>query len=79
MPYSFDTRAVQVVTLDSVLATVHDESSSRDPHRQPDSDLALSRERYGAFRTIGDPFYSPALTLAATDCALRGPDEAAVP
>jgi hypothetical protein len=55
---------------------VHDESASRDPQDIPDGDFARSRERYGAFRTEGDPFYSPALTLAATDCALRAPGEA---
>jgi hypothetical protein len=54
---------------------VHDESASRDPHDIPAGDFARSRESYGAFRTVGDPFYSPALTLAATDCALRTPDE----
>jgi GT2 family glycosyltransferase len=54
---------------------VHDESASRDPQDIPAGDFARSRERYGAFRTSGDPFYSPALTLAATDCALRGPGE----
>jgi O-antigen biosynthesis protein len=58
---------------------VHDESSSRDPHRPPEEDFARSRERYGAFRTIGDPFYNPALTLQATDCALRAPEEAVAP
>ena len=54
---------------------VHDESASRDPQAIPPSDFARSRERYGAFRTAGDPFYSPALTLAATDCDLRAPGE----
>jgi GT2 family glycosyltransferase len=54
---------------------VHDESASRDPQAIPPGDFARSRERYGAFRTAGDPFYSPALTLAATDCDLRAPGE----
>jgi GT2 family glycosyltransferase len=54
---------------------IHDESASRDPQDIPAGDFARSRERYGAFRTVGDPFYSPALTLAATDCALRAPGE----
>jgi GT2 family glycosyltransferase len=54
---------------------VHDESASRDPRDIPAGDFARSRERYGAFRTAGDPFYNPALTLTATDCALRGPEE----
>ena len=56
---------------------VHDESASRDPEDIPEGDFARSRERYGAFRTAGDPFYSPALTLEATDCALRSPAEGA--
>ena len=54
---------------------VHDESASRDPQAIPPGDFERSRERYGAFRTAGDPFYSPALTLAATDCDLRAPGE----
>ena len=54
---------------------VHDGSASRDPARPPASDEALSRERYGDFLRLGDPFYHPALTLARTDCALRGQDE----
>ena len=58
---------------------VHDESASRDPRDIPADDFARSRERYGAFRTAGDPFYSPALTLTATDCALRDPGEAGPP
>jgi GT2 family glycosyltransferase len=55
---------------------VHDGSASRDPARPPARDQAVSKERYGDFLRIGDPFYHPALTLEATDCALRGPSEA---
>jgi GT2 family glycosyltransferase len=57
---------------------VHDESASRNPQDIPAGDFTRSRERYGVFRTAGDPFYSPALTLAATDCALRAPGEESV-
>jgi GT2 family glycosyltransferase len=53
----------------------HDESASRDPLDLPDSDFERSREAYGAFRTVGDPFYNPNLTLADTTCALRSPAE----
>jgi GT2 family glycosyltransferase len=53
----------------------HHESASRDPLAIPAGDLARSRERYGAFRTVGDPFYNPNLTLVDTDCSLRAPDE----
>jgi O-antigen biosynthesis protein len=55
---------------------VHRESASRDPYAIPAGDYERSRQRYGAFRTIGDPFYNPNLTLAATDCSLRSPREA---
>ncbi|MDQ3880266.1 MAG: glycosyltransferase [Chloroflexota bacterium] len=58
---------------------VHDGSASRDPARPPSADQALSRERYGDFLRIGDPFYHPALTLVRTDCALRGEDEGPPP
>jgi len=54
---------------------VHDESATRDPQAIPASDYARSRERYGAFRTVGDPFYNPNLTLAGSECAMRGPAE----
>lgn len=50
---------------------VHDESASRDPAAVPESDRERSRQRYGEFRTIGDPFYNPALTLDGSDCSLR--------
>jgi GT2 family glycosyltransferase len=58
---------------------VHDGSASRDPARPPAGDQQHSRERYGDFLGIGDPFYHPALTLARTDCSLRGADEAPAP
>jgi GT2 family glycosyltransferase len=53
----------------------HRESASRDPNAIPAGDFQRSRRRYGAFRTVGDPFYNPNLTLAATDCSLRSPGE----
>jgi GT2 family glycosyltransferase len=55
----------------------HDESASRDPLAVPAADHERSRERYGAFRMLGDPFYNPNLTLAGTNCALRAPGEEA--
>jgi GT2 family glycosyltransferase len=54
---------------------LHAESATRDPSDVLDSDLALSRERYGAFLTVGDPFYNPNLTLDETTCAPRRGDE----
>jgi len=56
---------------------VHDESATRDPSAIPPGDFARSRERYGAYRTVGDPFYNPNLTLTDTDCGLRGAAELA--
>lgn len=53
---------------------LHDESQSRGTHIDP-QDFRRSEERYGVFRTIGDPFYSPNLTLARSDCSLRQPGE----
>lgn len=53
---------------------VHDESRSRGTHIDP-GDFERSAISYGAFRTVGDPFYHPALTLTRTDCSLRRPDE----
>lgn len=50
---------------------IHDESASRDPRRVPAGDFEASRRSYGAFRTVGDPFYHPALTLQDTTCRLR--------
>ncbi len=55
---------------------VHDGSASRDPARPPAGDQQRSRERYGDFLRIGDPFYHPALTVSRTDCSLRGAREA---
>lgn len=52
----------------------HDESRSRGAHIDP-ADFERSRASYGEFRTIGDPFYNPGLTLSRTDCGLRGPEE----
>ncbi len=49
----------------------HDESASRDPRDLPAGDFERSRERYGAFRTVGDPFYNSNLTLDDTTCAMR--------
>ena len=54
---------------------LHDESRSRGAHIDP-GDFARSEASYGAFRTVGDPFYNPNLTLTATDCQLRQPGEA---
>ncbi len=53
---------------------LHDESRSRGDHIDP-SDFVASERSYGSFRTIGDPFYNPNLTLSATDCAVRSPSE----
>jgi len=54
---------------------LHDESASRDPMAVPAADFEASRRSYGEFRTVGDPFYHPALTLRDTSCRLRAPDE----
>jgi GT2 family glycosyltransferase len=53
---------------------LHDESSSRGTHIDP-GDFAASERSYGAFRTVGDPFYNPSLTLSRTDCQVRAPGE----
>jgi len=50
---------------------LHDESASRDPAAVPPGDFVASRRSYGAFRTVGDPFYHPALTLQDTTCRVR--------
>jgi GT2 family glycosyltransferase len=52
---------------------VHDESRSRGAHIDP-GDFVRSERSYGRFRTVGDPFYNPNLTLDATDCSVRVPD-----
>jgi GT2 family glycosyltransferase len=52
----------------------HDESRSRGGYIDP-GDFAASERSYGAFRTIGDPFYNPNLTLTASDCGVRAPGE----
>lgn len=56
---------------------LHHESRSRGAHIDP-GDFAASERSYGAFRTVGDPFYNPNLTLSATDCRLRSPAEGAL-
>jgi GT2 family glycosyltransferase len=52
----------------------HAESRSRGTHIDP-GDFVRSERSYGRFRTVGDPFYSPNLTLDATDCGVRIPGE----
>jgi GT2 family glycosyltransferase len=54
---------------------IHDESATRDPTTVAPGDFEASRRSYGEFRTVGDPFYHPALTLRDTTCRLRAPDE----
>jgi len=56
---------------------VHDESRSRGTHIDP-GDFVASERSYGEFRTVGDPFYNPNLTLRTTDCAVRAPGEEGV-
>ena len=53
---------------------VHDESRSRGAHIDP-GDFVRSEQSYGEFRTVGDPFYNPNLTLSDTDCGVRLPGE----
>jgi O-antigen biosynthesis protein len=53
---------------------LHHEGRSRGSYIDP-GDYARSEQSYGAFRTVGDPFYNPNLTLAGTDCSLRRRDE----
>jgi hypothetical protein len=53
---------------------LHDESRSRGSHIDP-GDFAESERSYGSFRTVGDPFYNPNLTLASTACTPRQPGE----
>ena len=53
---------------------LHHEGRSRGEYIDP-GDFGRSVESYGEFRTIGDPFYNPALTLRRTDCSLRAPEE----
>jgi GT2 family glycosyltransferase len=53
---------------------VHDESRSRGGHIDF-GDYARSEASYGAFRTIGDPFYNPNLTLTETTCQPRRPGD----
>jgi O-antigen biosynthesis protein len=49
---------------------VHDESRSRGSHIDP-GDFVRSEQTYGEFRTVGDPFYNPNLTLRDTNCGVR--------
>lgn len=53
---------------------LHYEGRSRGDYIDP-GDFERSQHSYGDFRTVGDPFYNPALTLRRTDCGLRGPEE----
>jgi GT2 family glycosyltransferase len=53
---------------------LHDESRSRGTHIDP-GDFVRSERSYGEFRTLGDPFYNPNLTLRRTDCGVRVPGE----
>jgi len=53
---------------------IHDEGRSRGEHIDP-GDFAASEQSYGEFRTVGDPFYNPNLTLSLTDCSLRRLEE----
>ncbi len=55
---------------------VHDESRSRGAHIDP-ADFVRSEVSYGEFRTVGDPFYNPNLTLRDTHCGVRFSDEGA--
>jgi O-antigen biosynthesis protein len=55
---------------------IHDESRSRGAHIDP-ADFIRSEQSYGDFRTIGDPFYNPNLTLRSTRCEVRVPGEEA--
>jgi O-antigen biosynthesis protein len=52
---------------------LHDESRSRGTYVDP-GDFAASERSYGAFRTVGDPFYNPNLTMTRTDCSVRVPE-----
>jgi GT2 family glycosyltransferase len=53
---------------------LHDESRTRGAYIDR-RDFARSELRYGQFRTVGDPFYNPNLTLRATHCGVRLPGE----
>ena len=56
---------------------MHDESVSRGALIDP-GDFVRSEQSYGEFRTVGDPFYNPSLTLQSTGCELRLPSEGAL-
>ncbi len=51
---------------------LHDESKSRGGYVDP-GDFAASERSYGTFRTVGDPYWSPSLTLGDSSVVLRGP------
>ena len=55
---------------------VHDESHSRGAHIDP-ADFVRSEHSYGEFRTVGDPFYNPNLTLTPPTAAFACPARAA--
>lgn len=50
---------------------LHDESKSRGSYVDP-GDFAASERSYGDFRTVGDPFFHPALALGDSSIVLRG-------
>jgi O-antigen biosynthesis protein len=50
---------------------VHDESATRNAAAIPRGDFDASRDSYGEFRTLGDPFYHPALDIDDTRCRVR--------
>jgi len=54
---------------------LHEESATREAAAIPPGDFEASRRSYGSFRTQGDPFYHPALTLRDTSCRLRSSSE----
>ncbi len=49
---------------------LHDESKSRGGYVDP-GDFAASERSYGAFRTVGDPYFHPALALDDSSVVLR--------
>ena len=50
---------------------LHDESKTRGSYVDP-GDFAASERSYGEFRTVGDPFFHPALSLDDSTVVLRG-------
>ncbi|MDX8151653.1 glycosyltransferase [Patulibacter brassicae] len=53
------------------VALLHDESKSRGTYVDP-GDYEASIRSYGAFRTVGDPYFHPALALDDSSVVLRG-------